>query len=199
MWRQRLTPPYPQRNTRARFNAFLFNVLTPPPLGGQAPRRLEPGRKRPFPPGIPPGALPLGLRPHPMNGAPMARPITKARPCRAGGAPPPCQHGLGGPGRPQAANLSWPASGPPYGRQDPVNHARRVLRPRRPLNRARKRAVRNRSRSTTLQSWPEKEGRSLPRPAPCVEKGFTAAQGARGCVFPHLASPIPRRPRKNGL
>lgn len=136
----------------------------------------------------------------------MARLLTKARRCRADGSPPPCQHGLGGPGRPQAANLSWPASGPPFGRQDPVNHARRVLRPRRPLNRARKRAVQNRSRYTTLQGWPEKEGRSLPRPAPNVEKGFTAAQGARGCVFRPLASPIladlektPCRPFWTGL
>ena len=61
--RQGLTTAYPQRNTRARFNAFLFNVLTPP-KGGAPPSRTHPAgfAVLPSPQGLRPSAA---LRPHP--------------------------------------------------------------------------------------------------------------------------------------
>jgi len=110
--RQGLTTAYPQRNTRARFNAFLFNVLTPPKGGAPPSRTLPAGfAVLPSPQGLCPSAF--GLTP------------SRARPWReclqspaapGGGAPPPCNHGLSGSGRPQAAVLTCPASGAPYGR-----------------------------------------------------------------------------------
>lgn len=132
--RQGLTTCYPQRNTRARFNAFLFNVLTPP-KGGCPPFSNPPGRLRRPP--IPPGAMPLGLRPHPESCAPAARVLTKARLRRAG-----CSTAL----QPRSKRLRPSASGRPdlprkrgtlRALRHRINHARRVLRPRRPLNRAR--------------------------------------------------------------
>ena len=131
---QGLTAAYPQRNTRARFNAFLFNVLTPP-KGGCPPFSNPPGRLRRPP--IPPGALPLGLRPHPKSCAPMARVLTKP-----GCAGPGCSTAL----QPRSKRLRPSASGRPdlprkrgtlRALRHRINHARRVLRPRRPLNRAR--------------------------------------------------------------
>ncbi|CAJ0902722.1 hypothetical protein R20233_04822 [Ralstonia sp. LMG 32965] len=60
---QALTMRYPQRNTRARFNAFLFNDLTPP-KGGAPPSRTHPAgfAVLPSPQGLCPSAY--GLTPN---------------------------------------------------------------------------------------------------------------------------------------
>lgn len=132
--RQGLTTAYPQRNTRARFNAFLFNVLTPPKGGAPPSRTLPAGfAVLPSPQGLCPSAF--GLTP--KSCAPLARVLTKPG-CAGRG----CSTAL----QPRSKRLRPSASGRPdlprkrgtlRALRHRINHARRVLRPRRPLNRAR--------------------------------------------------------------
>lgn len=98
--------------TRARdLTRLLFNVLTPPK---GVPPLLEPTR-----PASPSSHPPRGFAPRPAASPQIVRALgastLKAR-LRRAGAPPPCNHGLSGSGRPQAAVLTCPASGAPYGR-----------------------------------------------------------------------------------
>lgn len=110
--RQGLTTAYPQRNTRARFNAFLFNVLTPP-KGGPPPSQTLPAgfAVLPSPQGLCPSAF--GLT---QNRARHWRECLQSPATPGEGTPPPGNHGLSGSGRPQAAVLTCPACGAPYGR-----------------------------------------------------------------------------------
>ena len=130
---QGLTTAYPQRNTRARLNAFLFNVLTPPKGG---PPLFEPTR-----PASPSSHPPRGYAPRPTASPQIVRAVGasgyKARLRRAG-----CSTAL----QPRSKRLRPSASGRPdlprkrgtlRALRHRINHARRVLRPRRPLNRAR--------------------------------------------------------------
>lgn len=123
----RFSPTLPRKNTfkinslrrpstgltRARvLTLFFFNVLTPP-KGGAPPSRTHPAgfAVLPSPQGLCPSAY--GLTPNrarPWRGC-LQSPAAPGR-----GAPPPCHHGLSGPGRPQAAVLTCPASGAPCGR-----------------------------------------------------------------------------------
>jgi hypothetical protein len=129
--------------TRARvLTPFFFNALTPPPLGGASP---PPAHARPAlraSPASPQGLPPLGLRPHPGKCAPLARTKNTARLLPGSGARP---HEPPRSKRSRAAVTRPPCSGPqaghPPGAKTRINRARRALRPRRPLNRARVRAV----------------------------------------------------------
>ena len=95
--------------------------------------------------------MPLGLRPHPKSCAPLARVLTKP-----GCAGPGCSTAL----QPRSKRLRPSASGRPdlprkrgtlRALRHRINHARRVLRPRRPLNRARSAPWKHRLCCTTVK------------------------------------------------